>query len=87
MHRQNERMSEISTTLTMSKDGLKRLISPFLEVGFEKFFESHMHNYIGKLKMISGTDLTQTVKMNELFSPAGLALQGLWPTDCHSYLL
>ena len=28
--------------------------------------------------MIKGTDLTQTVKMNELFSPAGLASQVLW---------
>ena len=30
-----------------------------------------------RVKMISGTDLTQTVKMNELFSPAGLASQVL----------
>ena len=27
-------------------------ISPFLEVGLEKFFDSHSKNYIGKLKMI-----------------------------------
>ena len=26
----------------LSKDRLKRRISPFLEVGFEKFFNSHM---------------------------------------------
>ena len=25
---------------------------PFLEVGFEKFFDSHVQNNIGKLKMI-----------------------------------
>ena len=31
----------------ISKDRLKRPISPFLEVGFEKFFDSQ-----GKLKMI-----------------------------------
>ena len=29
----------------------KRPMSPFLEVGFEKFFDSHMQEYIGKLKM------------------------------------
>ena len=26
----------------LSKDRLKRPISPFLEVGFEKFFDSHL---------------------------------------------
>ena len=26
---------------------------PFLEVGFEKFFDSHLQNYIGKLQMIT----------------------------------
>ena len=31
---------------------LKQPISPFLEVGFEKFFDSHMYNYIGKLVTI-----------------------------------
>ena len=36
----------------MSKDQLKRPISPFLEVDFEKFFDSQMYKYIGKLKMI-----------------------------------
>ena len=36
-----------------SKDGLKRPISLFLEVGFRKFFDSHLQNYIGKLKMIT----------------------------------
>ena len=39
-------------TRLISKDPLKRPISPFLEVGFEKFFDSHMYNYTGKLKMI-----------------------------------
>ena len=29
-----------------------KLISPFLEQGFEKFFDSHMKNYMGKLKII-----------------------------------
>ena len=37
----------------MSKDQLKQPISPILEVRFEKFFDSHMQNYIGKLKMIT----------------------------------
>ena len=36
-----------------SKDLLKGPISPLLEVGFEKFFDSHLWNYIGKLKMIT----------------------------------
>ena len=39
-----------------------------------------MWNDIGKLKMIktlSGTDLTQTVQINELFSQAALASQVL----------
>ena len=36
----------------MNKNQIKQPISPFLEVGFEKFFHSHMQNYIGKLKMI-----------------------------------
>ena len=36
----------------ISKDRLKRPISPLLEVGFENFFNSHMQNYIGKLNMI-----------------------------------
>ena len=30
-----------------------RPISPFLEVGFEKCFDSDIYNYIGKLKMIT----------------------------------
>ena len=55
-----------------------RPISPFLKAGFEKFFDSHMQNYIGKLKMIKWNDLTQTVKINELFSPATLASQVLY---------
>ena len=29
-----------------------QILPPFLDVGFEKFFDSHMHNYIGKLKII-----------------------------------
>ena len=32
---------------------IKMAISPFLEVGFEKFFDGHLQNYIGKLKMIT----------------------------------
>ena len=31
--------------------------------------------------MISETDVTQTVEMNELFSPAGLASQVLWRSN------
>ena len=38
----------------ISKDRLKRPISPFLEVGFGNFFDSRLYNYIGKLKMITG---------------------------------
>ena len=30
----------------------------------KKFFGSHLQNYIGKLKMKGGTDLTRNVKMN-----------------------
>ena len=30
-----------------------RIKSPFLEVGFEKVFDSYSYNYIGKLKMIT----------------------------------
>ena len=37
---------------SLSKDRLKRPIPPLLEVGFEKCFDSHMQNCIGKLKMI-----------------------------------
>ena len=29
-----------------------------LEMGFKKSFDSHLWNYIGKLKIIRGTDLT-----------------------------
>ena len=50
-------------------------MSPFLKLGFEKFFDSDMYNYTGKLKIITGTDLTHAVKMNELFSPAASASQ------------
>ena len=39
---------------------IKMAISTFLEAGFEDFCDSHMQNYIGKLKMIKwnrfGTD-------------------------------
>ena len=31
-----------SAKMTVSKDRLKRHISPFLEVSFEKFFDSHL---------------------------------------------
>ena len=48
-------MSEISrlakTTLQV-KDRLKRIFSPFLEGGFEKFFDNL---YTGKLNPITGT--------------------------------
>ena len=56
----------------------KRPISPFLEVGFEKFFDSHMQEYIGKLKMTKSNRFDTDCKMNELFSPAALASQLLW---------
>ena len=56
---------------------IKRAYFSIFGSGFEKFFGSHIKNYIGKLKM-KGTDLTQTVEMNELFSPAGLASQVVW---------
>ena len=39
--------------ILLEKKLLKRPISPFLEVGFEKFFDTHLQNYIGKLKMIT----------------------------------
>ena len=47
-------MSDISRSakMTLSKHRLKRPISPFLEMGFKKFFDSYMQNYEGKLKMI-----------------------------------
>ena len=38
---------------SISKDRLKRPVSPFLEVGFEKFFDSQLWNYTGKLKRIT----------------------------------
>ena len=31
---------------------LKRLISPFLEVGFQNFFHNNMQYYKGKVKLI-----------------------------------
>ena len=34
------------------KTDKKRPISPFLEVGFKKIFDSHLQNFIGKFKMI-----------------------------------
>ena len=73
-------MSEIprSGKTTIGKDRLKRLISSLLEVGFKKFFDSHLQNHIGKLKMVQWSRLIQTVKMNELLSPAALASQVLW---------
>ena len=46
----------------------KQPISPFLEVGFKKFFDSHMQNY--KLKIIKWNRFDTDCKMNELFSPA-----------------
>ena len=41
---QMEWMSEVSRSAktTQSKDESKRPISPFLEVGFDNFFDSHM---------------------------------------------
>ena len=61
---------------------LKRSISPCLEVGVEKFFDSHMENYIGKLKMIKWNRFDTDCKMNQPLSPAGLASQVL----CYSWL-
>ena len=42
----------VSWNDSFSKNRLKRPISPLLEVVFKKFFDSHIWNYIGKLKMI-----------------------------------
>ena len=39
--------------MAQSKDQLKQPDSPFLEVVFKKFFDSHLKNYIGKLKMMT----------------------------------
>ena len=54
-------------------------ISPFLDVSFEKFFDSHMLNYIRKLKMIQCNRVDPDCK-NEFkpFSPIALALQVLY---------
>ena len=46
--------------------------------GFRKILHSRMQNYIGKIKILSGRDLRQTAKMNELFSPAAFASQVLF---------
>ena len=48
---------------------------------FKKFFDSHIWNYIGKLKMIEWNRFgTETVKMNEIFSPAVSILSlTVWP--------
>ena len=35
----------------MSKDRLKQPISPLSEVGFEKFLDNNMKNYMGKFKV------------------------------------
>ena len=51
-------------------------ISPILAVGFKKLFYG-MQNYLDKLKMRGWSSLDITCKMNELFSPAGLASQVL----------
>ena len=48
----NEGNFKVSLNDFISRYRLKRPISPFLEVGFEKFFGSHMQKYIAKLKMI-----------------------------------
>ena len=39
--------------MTLSNDQLKQPISPFLEVVFKKLFDSHLKNYIGKLKLMT----------------------------------
>ena len=44
---------------------------------FEKFFDSHMWNYIGKLKMITWNRFDTKCEMNELLLPTGLASQVL----------
>ena len=38
----NQRHFKVSYNDSIVKDGLKWPISPFLEVGFEKFFDSHL---------------------------------------------
>ena len=37
---------------SITKACSKRPISPFLEVGFEKLFDSHMQSYLGKFKIM-----------------------------------
>ena len=58
--------------MTVTKKGA---ISLVLAVGFEKVFHGQMQNYLDKLKVIGWNSLGITLKMNELFSSAGLALQ------------
>ena len=41
---------------------LSDLFSPFLKVGFKKFFDSHMYKYIGNLKVIKGNRLDTDCK-------------------------
>ena len=43
----------VSSLLKNNSQNIKWSISPFLEVGLEKLFDSHMKNYIGKLKTIN----------------------------------
>ena len=47
-------------------------------MGFKKFFDSHMQKNIGKYRLIQWNSLTQTVKMNELFSSSAFASQVLY---------
>ena len=56
----------------LSKDRLKRYISPFLEVGFEKFFDNHLQNYIGKVHSLSSGKVAETPILKSVpsqFSP------------------
>ena len=51
-HGKNEWNFKVSWNDSISKDRLKRIISPFLEVGFEKFVHTDMYNYIANLKIV-----------------------------------
>ena len=43
---------KVSCNDSIRKKRLERLISQFLEVGFERFFDSHVQKYKKTLKMI-----------------------------------
>ena len=67
----------------LRQDKLIYPISTFLEAAFEKFFDSHMQNYIGSPKMIKGNRLDTDCKMNRLvFLPYGFLIASQAPKTC-----